>query len=189
MSCTTGRQGLPDDHAGKTGSTRSIRSVTPSQPRAPGIDRLSAHHLHALAVAALIDRYLKVDPTPGRLADLARKVAGFAEKELFPHFRVEETALFPALRQVLDADPLIDELIAHHRNMEGLVGRLADASAQQRSSLLGEFGASLRRNVRMEEVELFRRIGAQLDEAAREELGRKVDEAAKAMGLTVHRLW
>lgn len=163
--------------------------MTSSQPRAPGIDRLSAHHLHALAVAVLIDRYLKVDPTPGRLADLAGKVAGFAEKELFPHFQVEETALFPALRQVLDSDPLIDELIAHHRNMEKLVGRLAGSSAQGRASLLRQFGASLRRHIRMEEVELFRQIGAQLDEAGREELGRKVDEAAGAMGLTVHRLW
>ena len=163
--------------------------MTSSQPRAPGIDRLSAHHLHALAVAVLIDRYLKVDPTPGRLADLAGKVAGFAEKELFPHFQVEETALFPALRRVLDSDPLIDELIAHHRNMEKLVGRLAGSSAQGRASLLRQFGASLRRHIRMEEVELFRQIGAQLDEAGREELGRKVDEAAGAMGLTVHRLW
>ena len=85
--------------------------MTPTLPRAPGIDRLSAHHLHALAVAVLIDRYLKVDPTPGRLAEIAGKVAGFAEKELFPHFQVEETALFPALRQALDSDPLIDQCL------------------------------------------------------------------------------
>ncbi len=163
--------------------------MTPTVLRAPGIDRLSAHHLHALAVAALIDRYLKVDPTPGRLAEIAGKVAGFAEKELFPHFEVEESALFPALRAVLDSDPLIDELIAHHRNMEGLVGRLADSSAWERASLLREFGVSLRRHIRMEEVELFRQIDGGLDEAGREELGRKVDEAAKAMGLTVHKLW
>ena len=163
--------------------------MTPTLPRAPGIDRLSAHHLHALAVAVLIDRYLKVDPTPERLADIAGKVAGFAEKELFPHFQVEETALFPALRQVLDSDPLIDELIAHHRNMEEMVGRLAGSSPQERASLLREFGASLRRHIRMEEVELFRQIGGQLDEAGREELGRRVDEAARAMGLTVHKLW
>lgn len=150
---------------------------------------MSAHHLHALAVAALIDRYLKVDPTPERLGDLAGKVAGFAAKELFPHFQVEETALFPALRAVLDSDPLIDELIAHHRNMEELVRRLAASSVPERASLLREFGASLRRNVRMEEVELFRQISSQLDEAGREALGRQVDEAAGAMGLTVHRLW
>ena len=163
--------------------------MTPTLPRAPGIDRLSAHHLHALAVAVLIDRYLKVDPTPERLADIAGKVAGFAEKELFPHFQVEETALFPALREVLDSDPLIDELIAHHRDMEEMVGRLADSSPRERASLLREFGASLRRHIRMEEVELFRQIGGQLDETGREELGRKVDEAARAMGLTVHKLW
>ena len=169
--------------------TRRIRAVTPTLPREPGIDRLSAHHLHALAVAVLIDRYLKVDPTPERLADLAGKVAGFAEKELFPHFQVEETALFPALREALDSDPLIDELIAHHRNMEELVGRLAESSARQRASLLREFGGSLRRHIRMEEVELFRQIGGRLDEAGREELGRKVDEAARALGLTVHKLW
>lgn len=169
--------------------TRRIRAVTPTLPREPGIDRLSAHHLHALAVAVLIDRYLKVDPTPERLAEIAGKVAGFAEKELFPHFQVEETALFPALRQVLDSDPLIDELIGHHRNMEELVGRLAGSSPQERALLLREFGASLRRHIRMEEVELFRQIGGQLDEAGRQELGRNVDEAAKAMGLTVHKLW
>ena len=163
--------------------------MAPTLPRDPGIDRLSAHHLHALAVAVLIDRYLKVDPTPERLEDLAGKVAGFADKELFPHFQVEETALFPALRAVLDSDPLIDELISHHRSMEELVRRLAESSAPERASLLGEFGASLRRHIRMEEVELFRQIGGRLDEAGREELGRRVDEAARAMGLTVHRLW
>lgn len=163
--------------------------VTSSLPREPGIDRLSAHHLHALAVAVLIDRYLKVDPTPERLADLAGKVAGFADKELFPHFQVEETALFPVLRRVLDSDPLIDELIAHHRKMEDLVRRLSDSSAQERPPLLREFGTSLRHHIRMEEVELFRQIGGRLDEAGQEELGRKVDEAARAMGLTVHKLW
>lgn len=163
--------------------------MNPSLPREPGIDRLSAHHLHALAVAVLIDRYLKVDPTPERLTELAGKVAGFADKELFPHFQVEETALFPALRSVLDADDLLDELIGHHRKMEDLVAQLAESSNQERASLLREFGTSLRRHIRMEEVELFRQIGGRLDEAGREELGRKVDEAARAMGLTVHRLW
>lgn len=166
-----------------------MRGVTSSPPREPGIDRLSAHHLHALAVAVLIDRYLKVDPTHERLTDLAGKVAGFAEKELFPHFQVEETALFPALRPALDADELLDELIGHHRKMEELVGRLAESSDEERASLLREFGASLRRHIRMEEVELFRQIGSQLDETRREELGREVDDAARAMGLTVHRLW
>lgn len=140
-------------------------------------------------MAALIDRYLKVDPTPERLADLAGKVAGFAEKELFPHFQVKETALFPALRRVLDSDPLIDELIAHHRKTEDLVRRLAESSAEERAPLLREFGTSLRHQIRMEEVELFRQIGGRLDEAGQEELGRKVDEAARAMGLTVHKLW
>jgi len=163
--------------------------VTSPPPREPGIDRLSAHHLHALAVAVLIDRCLKVDPTHERLAELAGKVAGFADKELFPHFQVEETALFPALRPVLDADELLDELIGHHRQMEDLVRRLAESSDEERASLLRQFGASLRRHIRMEEVELFRRIGKGLDEARREELGRNVDDAARAMGLTVHRLW
>ena len=46
-----------------------------------------------------------------------------------------------------------------------MVGRLADSSPQERASLLREFGASLRRHIRMEEVELFRQIGGQLDEA------------------------
>lgn len=137
----------------------------------------------------LIDRYLNVDPTRERLADLAGKVAGFAEKELFPHFQVEETALFPVLREVLNSDPLLDELIAHHRKMEELINQLADASDQERASLLREFRSSLRRHIRMEEVELFRQIGGSLDEAGREELGRRVDEAAREMGLTAHRLW
>lgn len=163
--------------------------MTSSPVKEPGIDRLSAHHLHALAVAVLIDRYLKVDPTRERLADLAGKVAGFAEKELFPHFQVEETALFPALRRVLDADELVDELIVHHRKMEALVRRLADSSDEERASLLKQFGTSLRGHIRMEEVQLFREIGLRLDKTRREELGREVDDAARAMGLTVHRLW
>jgi hemerythrin-like domain-containing protein len=163
--------------------------VQPLPAREPGISRLSAHHLHALAVAVLIDRYLKVDPTHERLADLAGKVAGFAEKELFPHFQVEETALFPTLREVLDSDALLDELIAHHRKMEELVHQLADSSDPERASLLRQFGSALRRHIRMEEVELFRQIGGSLDAAGREELGRRVDEAAREMGLTVHRLW
>jgi hemerythrin-like domain-containing protein len=72
--------------------------------------------------------------------------------ELVNHFSAEEEVLFPAIRAALGEAPLVDELIAEHREMERLVGELRNKPDQ---GVLEEFLELLRNHIRREENELF----------------------------------
>lgn len=137
--------------------------------RDPSLVPLSHQHQHGLALSVIIDRGLKADPTPGKAAELAQKVATMAEVELLGHFKVEEEVLFPSVREALEDDTVVDELISQHRAMEELLDRLAAADDGSRAGLLQEFGELLSRHIRIEERQLFQEIQAKLTP---EELGR-----------------
>ena len=125
----------------------------------------------------LIDRGLQAEPTPEKVLRITRKVIRLAEKDLFEHFRLEETVLFPAVRPVLDSDELLDSLIAGHRAMEDLVGRIRTATGRDRILLLAEFARFLRQHIRTEERQLFRQIQDRLDQAQLDALGREINAA------------
>ena len=130
----------------------------------------------------LIDRGLKGQPSDERVTDLIGQVVHLAESELFEHFQLEETILFPAVRPVIDSGELLDTLAAGHRTMEGLLRRLEAADYQERLSLLKEFGELLLRHIHMEERELFRQVQDRLDETQLEELGRAITARIEATG-------
>ncbi len=130
----------------------------------------------------LIDRGLKGEPTGERVAELAGRVARLAESELFAHFHIEETVLFPAVRPVIDSGELLDTLTAGHRSMERFVGRLAAAGRGERLSLLKDFGELLLRHIHMEERELFRQVQDLMDETQLEELGRAITAKIEGTG-------
>ena len=130
----------------------------------------------------LIDRGLKGEPTGERVSELAGQVTRLAESELFEHFQVEETVLFPAVRPVIDSGELLDTLAAGHRTMEELVRRLAAAGRRERLSLLKDFGELLLRHIRVEERELFRQVQDLMDETQLEELGQAITAKIEASG-------
>ncbi|MBS1825806.1 MAG: hemerythrin domain-containing protein [Acidobacteria bacterium] len=72
--------------------------------------------------------------------------------EIRAHFVVEETVLFPALREYPGAAALLEELVAEHAEMRGLFARLeaeADAGVMERLCVV------LAGHVRKEERVLF----------------------------------
>ena len=96
----------------------------------------------ARTLAALVDE--------GRADDAARQLADRFERELEPHFRVEETLLLPALRAVGE-DALVERTAADHAFLRAV----ALAAKAGRSDGLVAFAERLTDHVRFEERELF----------------------------------
>jgi len=145
--------------------------------RDPTLHPLSRQHQHGLALTVVIDRNLRGDPSPELTAGLARKVADAYELELKNHFDIEERILFPAIRRELGPTPLVEELEADHRRLEGLIARLSQASQTERPEALREFAAALSAHIRREERELFEDIQKRLPRGTLDQLGRDIDEA------------
>ena len=97
------------------------------------------------------------------------------ELELVHHFEVEEQVLFPAVRDRLASDGIVDQLIAQHREIESLAGRLAAAPESERIPLLREFGELLSRHIRIEERQLFEEVQEKVRSEDLSELGAQID--------------
>ena len=143
--------------------------------RDPSLIPLSHQHQHGLALAVLIDRGLKADPSPRKATELCRMVADMFELELVHHFEVEEQVLFPAVRDRLVSDGILDQLISQHREMESLASRLAAAPESERIGLLTKFGELLSRHIRIEERQLFEEIQEKVRREDLSELGAQID--------------
>lgn len=143
--------------------------------RHPSLIPLSHQHQHGLALAVLIERGLKADPSPQKATELCGKVADMFELELVHHFEVEEQVLFPAVRDSLASDAIVDQLIAQHREMESLAGRLAAAPEGDRIALLREFGELLSGHIRIEERQLFQEVQEKIPPQELSELGAQID--------------
>ncbi len=116
---------------------------------------LSHQHQHGLALCVLIERELARDRSARTTARLARKVSELFDLELRNHFDVEEQVLFPALRGAPALVPMVEELIADHRNLEAAVGRIRVAGEGERAEALLAFTERLNTHIRREERELF----------------------------------
>ena len=147
--------------------------------RDPSLIPLSHQHQHGLALAVIIDRGLKADPSERNAEELSRKVTQLAEIELLGHFKVEEEVLFPAVRPFLGSEEIIDELIAQHRQIEELLSRLTQAAAGGRLALLREFGLLLSSHIRTEERQLFEQIQQRLSADDLLALGKQVDASVQ----------
>ena len=124
---------------------------------------LSRQHHNALALCVRIERGLREDTSPAKAAELARKATDLFELEIRNHFDIEERILFPAIREVLGPMPLVEELVAEHRQLEALVAGLP--------ATLAKFAAMLSKHIRREEGELFEDIQNRLPPEKLEELG------------------
>jgi len=136
--------------------------------RDPNLVPLSRQHQHGLALCVLTDRALGADRGPESIACLARKVVDAYDVELSNHFQVEEQILFPAFPR-----PLVEELVAQHRQLEAMVERLR---AEPSAPALEEFTVLLRSHIRLEENELFEEMQRELPRETLDALGRQIEE-------------
>ncbi len=85
----------------------------------------------------------------------AAQAAQFFATDLAAHFKAEEEALVPAMRDFPGARPLLDNLIAEHRKLEEIGRSLGGTEVSQLAVALSEFADLLERHIRKEERELF----------------------------------
>src|ERR1017187_40511 len=116
--------------------------------RDPCLIPLSHQHHNGLALCVMTRRSLAANSSPGNVAKLARHAIDRYELELANHFEIEEQVLFLACGEM----PLVAELVAEHRRLEGLIAQLRTAPT---AALLEEFCALLPAHIRREENELF----------------------------------
>ncbi len=129
---------------------------------------LSQQHHNGLGLCVLTERSLREDSSAANVAKLARKAVDRYELELTNHFEIEESILFPAVEN----HALVPGLIAEHRQLEALIGRLRQEPS---AALLLEFTALLRTHIRREENELFEDIQRLLGRDLLNSLGEKID--------------
>lgn len=121
---------------------------------------LSREHHAALALAKQARRYGAVDAANAEDDAATRSfmdnlVETFA-RELEPHFRIEESILLPALRDVLDVAG-VQEAGAVQRTLyeHAQLRALSDRIGRYEIAALRSFGEAMEAHVRFEERELF----------------------------------
>lgn len=139
--------------------------------RDPSLIPLSHQHHNGLALCVMTRRALAADAGPENVAKLARRAISRYELELANHFEIEEQVLFPAC----GGHPLIAQLVAEHRTLEGQIAQLRTAPAP---ALLEEFCALLSAHIRREETELFEQVQRTLPREALDDLGSEIDRRA-----------
>jgi hemerythrin-like domain-containing protein len=139
--------------------------------RDPSLIPLSHQHHNGLALCVMTRRSMAADSSPQNLTKLARRVIDRYEIELVNHFEMEEQVLFPAC----GAMALIDELIAEHRTLEGMVAALREAASAEGLEALC---ALLSAHIRREESELFETIQREMSREALDRAGVEIDRRA-----------
>ena len=113
--------------------------------------------------------------------ELARQICA----ALTAHAVAEEDVLYPAAREALRDDDLIDEALAEHDSVRALVEQIEtlDASDERFDALLIMLARAVAAHVRQEESELFPRIeAAGLDlERLGERIIRRRDETLRLL--------
>jgi len=114
--------------------------------RDPRLHGLSSDHHHALVLAMRARKAAEEGEAPAPVWD---EIRGRFERELAPHFRVEEEILLPALRGVVEQPggaEMADRIAADHAELRALIDAATD---------LARFGTVLHDHVRYEERTVF----------------------------------
>jgi hemerythrin-like domain-containing protein len=139
--------------------------------RDPSLIPLSQQHHNGLALCVMTRRALKADRSAESVAKLARRVIDRYEIELINHFEIEEQVLFP----VCGENPLIGQLLAEHRELEGLVAQIRVAPS---AGLLEQFCELLSTHIRLEERELFEAVQKSVPRDVLDRTGSEIDRRA-----------
>lgn len=116
--------------------------------RHPALTQLSREHHPALVLAK---RAQQMAAGKGEEVErLMAEIGAIFDRELEPHFRLEEDRLLPQLRQAGQL-ALVERTLAEHAELRTLVGRLGLGDIAS----LPRFGEKLAAHVRFEERELF----------------------------------
>lgn len=117
--------------------------------RHSALQSLSREHHGALVLALACTRAASSGSNE-KIHAACERVARQFETDLEPHFRQEEEALLPLLRNA-GQDALVRRTLDDHAHLRAM----ANALCSRDTACLGEFGKTLSDHVRFEEQELF----------------------------------
>ena len=152
--------------------------------RHPGLIPLSHDHHDALVVAQGLIRGRSRAPRSDWPTDRraqANRVVAFFEQTLRSHFEIEEAQLFPAVVVHLaeEAD-LVAQLIEEHETMRTQIRDLERDPTTDLDVRLPSLGRLLEAHIRREERVLFERMQREMEPAALEALGARLEGHARA---------
>lgn len=144
---------------------RTIWQITISalMKRDPRLRGLSSEHHHALVLARRVER-----AAAAWSLEHGAELRSSFDRELAPHFAIEEELLLPALRAAAQA-----ELCARVEQDHALLRRAADQAVAGDAAAARSFSAALSEHVRFEERELFPACEAHLSEDVLDEVSRR----------------
>jgi hemerythrin-like domain-containing protein len=141
--------------------------------RDPRLNPLSWEHQRTLAVAHRVCTILA--STSALPEPLLGEIDSFWRQEIEPHFRAEETILFPPAKNLDVCRSEMEKVLEEHRRLRelaSLIGR-AEALATRRAHLR-EFAELLIQHIRFEERTLFPALEKALSEGQLEAVGRSL---------------
>ena len=150
--------------------------------RHPSLIPLSHDHHHGLALALRCRKQALGQLKPMGLKGLkerAQELRDFFANNLVRHFRAEEEALFPKLRQLVpESAALLDQLARDHRQIRDAISQLDGEVAL--GKLVFDLGDLLERHIRKEERELFPLFEQHIGETGAETVGDEIKKILEA---------
>jgi len=150
--------------------------------RHPSLIPLSHDHHHGLALALRCRKQALGQLKPMGLKGLkerAQELRDFFANNLVRHFRAEEEALFPKLRQLVpESAALLDQLARDHRQLRDAISQLDGEVAL--GKLVFDLGDLLERHIRKEERELFPLFEQHIGETGAETVGDEIKKILEA---------
>lgn len=136
---------------------------------------LSRQHQHALALCVRIERASPISESD--LITWQHEIAQHFRAEIRIHLEAEEQFVFPAARNFVELNPLIEELLSEHA---WLRTHFAKAEEQQMSAVeITEFTRRLSGHIRREERQLFERLQQLMNDDQLTVMGRELEKALK----------
>ena len=117
-------------------------------------DLLDADHIAVKHLFVEYARLAMADPSAGAEREaLAQRICA----ELTVHAQIEEEIFYPALRQAVGADDLLDEAQAEHQQAKALVARIQSlgSAGAEMDELVSQLARAVEHHVKEERDQLF----------------------------------
>ena len=144
--------------------------------RDPNLVPLSRQHQHALALCVRINRAALA--TPAEVKAWQAEIQQHFEQEIRYHFAAEEKHLFPAARQYAELVPLVEVLLAEHKQLRDYFGQ-SSAGALDGAGVR-RFAETLSGHIRKEERQLFEELQRRMTPEELGKIGTQIDQALGA---------
>jgi hemerythrin-like domain-containing protein len=164
---------MPRTPASKTSAKSTSKTTTHGASTTEVLDLLITDHDK---VKKLFDQFEKMKEENEQDDEAKQLIVETVCAELTIHTQVEEEIFYPALREALDAEDLLDEAEVEHASAKQLISELAamqpgDDLYDAKFTVLGEY---VKHHIEEEEKELFPK--AKKEKAALEGLAEEVNQ-------------